>query len=124
MAGESVAFNAPDTHGAENRSLDRYHVAVSGIDVDGTVHLRAEGTDGRTLRFTDYRDPAAPRTPIFIALDASSADFHVDVFLTDVTHGADAMPTGLKLMLEPQSGASGAIELSVTPGYRVCGAPV
>lgn len=122
--GQAVFFfNDTMTHLDGNLSLDRYHVVFTDIATDGVLEVRAFATDDdRALRFTDHRDPDMVRTPTFLALDDDSGTVEVDIFLSDLTHGAEPEPSDLRLELSGQDGATGTLAVEVTPGYRVCGA--
>lgn len=123
QASGSKTFHAPDANDA-GQALDVWTIEVDATGLSGTVELRAQTDDGQALRFTDYRDPNAPRTPTFLAINAGSGVFAVDVYLTDVTHGTDADPSSITLTTTAPNGASGMLDLTLTPAYRVCGAPL
>lgn len=122
--GQAVfAANHSMEHVDRDLTLDRYHVVFTDIETDGVVEVRAYANDDdRPLRFTDHRDPDMVRTPTFLALDDGSGTVEVDIFLSDVTHGSQPMPDDLRLEAMGQDGATGSMQVSVTPGYRVCGA--
>lgn len=119
----TFAANQSVSHAGGNRSLDRFHVHFENIETDGVLEVRAFAvTDGRVLRFTDWRDADGTRTPTFLALDSSSGLVQVDIYLSDLAQGSTAQPTDIRIELTGQDGATGSMLVTATPGYRVCGA--
>ncbi len=101
--------------------LDRYTVRFSNVSLDAPVEVRAfaDGAD-RRIAFTDYRDPDAPSSLLFLTLE-DGAEVELDVFLSPVAHGSDAAPDGLRL---EWSDGSGTMDVTVAPWFKVCGVPL
>lgn len=103
-----------------NRPLDLYRVRIEGLDLNGTLALRAAAADGMRLAIRDYRSMDIPLVPV-VHLDARDVGKEFDVYLSPVLDESPAAtaPARLEWTLE---GTSAFVNFSVTYHYKVCGA--
>ncbi len=95
--------------------LDLYVLEVRS---EGPVVARAATTDGRNLLLRDAA-AAEPDSRPSLAADGEAS---WAVYLTAVTHGTPADPSGVVLNLTAD--APTEVAVTATPWYRVCGAVV